>query len=493
MTTATTIFLTYGVTLTASIFALAGDAFGRRTAALVIVVAGLAVSAAGGLAAGVLHTRPGPFGTVAVGGPTSMLYGVIAFVGMAAVLGGFDSLRKRASGGSIAALVAFAVATGGGVAAALDLTTLLLLLETLALIGYALVAVAGTSRSAESSMKYFVQGAVATGFFLFGMAVLVGLYAPSGAYVDLAKAFVSAKPLLPALAGAGLILAALVFKMGAVPFHSWAPDVYETAPVELAAFLASGPKLAAIGATAVFVSVVTAGADSMSLLVVVAAIAALSVLVGSIAALRQGNYRRLLAYAGIAQTGYALIAVAIPMAPLAVFYGSTYAIASTGTFLAAAAFARLRPEWDGSVAGLAGLGRRAPLLSGSVAILLISLAGLPPFLGFWAKLTVFGSGLTVASGRLAADPVYAWSIILAVVAGVVGSVVSLGYYGAVLRSLFFDATERSAEPIPQPDRPSSTGGSAVWMVVVLAVVVVALSALPLVVGSTALFDLFSAR
>ena len=227
--------------------------------------------------------------------------------------------------------------------------------------------------------------------------------------------------------------------MGAVPFHSWAPDAYETAPVESAAFLAAGPKLAAIGAMSVFVTVVASGPEATPILVVVAGIAVLSVLVGSVAALRQHDYRRMLAYAGIAQAGYALIAVALPMAPLAVFFGATYALAATGTFLAAAAFQRLRPHWDGSVAGLAGLGRRAPVLGGAVAVLLISLAGLPPLLGFWAKLVVFATGLSYAVASLAAQPVHSWSVSIAVIAGILGSIVSLGYYGAVLRSLFFDA------------------------------------------------------
>ena len=488
-----TLALTFGVTLAASILALGLDAFGRRSAALVTISAGLCVSAAAGITAGVMRTPSGSVGPVGVGGPSSMVYGVIALIGAAAVIGGLDSLKERANGGSIAALIAFGVAAGGGTAAALDLTTLLLLLETLALAGYALVASARTTRSSEAAMKYFVQGAVATGLFLFGMAILVGVYVPSGNYFGLSTVFASSTPLLPAVAGAGLILSALAFKMGAVPFHSWAPDAYETAPVESAAFLVAGPKLAAIGATSVFVTVVATGPGTTSILVVVAVLAILSVLVGSVAALRQRNYRRLLAYAGIAQSGYALIAIALPMAPLAVFFGSTYALAATGTFVAAAAFQRLRPEWDGSVAGLAGLGRRAPLLGGAVAVLLISLAGLPPMLGFWAKLVVFATGLSYAVAGLSTTPVLSWSVALAVTAGILGSIVSLAYYGAILRALFFDTAEPVEGRAEGESAPTQSGGSAAIVVVVIAVIVVALSILPLLVGPTALFDVFSAR
>ena len=140
-----------------------------------------------------MRTPSGAIGPIGIGGPSSMVYGVIALVGAAAVIGGFDSLRERPNAGSVAALVAFAVAAAGGTAAALDLTTLLLLLETMGLAGYALVAEARTTRAAEAAMKYFVQGAVATGLFLFGMAVLVGLYAPSGQYASIAGVFSSAQ------------------------------------------------------------------------------------------------------------------------------------------------------------------------------------------------------------------------------------------------------------------------------------------------------------
>lgn len=492
MTPTATLVVTYGVTLIASIVALALDAFGRRSSALVTVAAGLAAGASGGIAAGLMRTPTTAVGSVAVGGTASLIYGVIAFVGLAAVVGGLDSLKVRSHGGSVAALTALAVAAGGGTAAALDITTLLLLLETLALAGYGLVAGARTARSGEAAMKYFVQGAVATGLFLFGMAILVGLYAPSGEYPAINEVFITASPLFPALAGAGLVLAALAFKMGAVPFHSWAPDAYETAPFESAAFLAAGPKLAAIGAASIFVTVVTAGIEAKRILLVVAGLAVLSVLVGSVAALRQRDYRRLLAYAGVAQSGYALIAITLPMAPLAVFFGATYAIAATGTFLAAGAFQKVRPEWDGSVAGLAGLGREAPLLGGAVAVLLVSLSGLPPLLGFWAKLLVFATGLTHAVGNLEASPQLSWAIGIAVAAGILGSVVSLGYYGAILRSLYLDAPEAASSAEAVDGATPSTGGSAALVVVALAVMIVVLSVLPLVFGPTFLFDIFAA-
>ncbi len=486
-----TFVLTYCVTLTVAVIALALDGFGRGRSGLVVTIAGLTASAAAGLGAGVMRTAGQHVGSLEVGGPASMVYGVIALVGLAAVLGGLENLAARPSGASIAALIAFGVATSGAVAASTDLITLLLVLESTALVSYALVSAAGTPRAGEAAIKYFVQGALAAALLLFGVAVFVGAYVPSGRYEVLAGVLGSPKLLSVALAATGLVIASLAFKMAAFPFHSWAPDAYETAPPEAAAFLAAGPKLATFAAAAVFVSIVSYGAIAQRVLVVTAILAILSIAVGSVAALRQQDYRRLLAYAGIAQAGFALIAVALATPPLAVFFGATYALAAAGTFLAASEFRRLRPEWNGSVAGLAGLGREAPLLSGSVAILLISLAGVPPFLGFWGKFLIFLAGISGALQNGRGAPVASTVVIIAVSAGVIGSVVSLGFYGSILRTIYFEKTAGVAGSLTGETRAAM--GPAGISVVTLAVVVVVLGLLPLVMGSTVIYDLFVAR
>ena len=504
--------LTFGAAGIGALAALALDAFGLRRAALSAAIAGTGVAAAAGMFAGVRPLPGDLIGTLQVGGPASMVFGVIALTGTAAVAGGWDDSCDRVSGGSIAGLIALGVLAAGATSAAIDLTTVLLAIETSAVCAYALVASARTSRSAEASMKYFVQGAVATGLFVFGMAVLLGVVDPTGRYDTLAQAFIAPSPMLPALAGVGLVLSALTFKMGGAPFHSWAPDAYETAPAEAAAFLASGQKLGAIAAASVFVSIVASGSIAPRALAIALGLAVLSVLVGSLAALRQTNYRRLLGYAGVAQSGYALIAVALFTPPLAVFFGATYALAASGTFLSAAAFKRLRPEWDGSVKGLAGLGRQAPVLCGSLGVLLISLAGIPPFLGFWAKLLVFGTALNAAAQNFATVPTVSWVLAVAVAAGLIGSVVSLGYYGSILRSLFFDeppapqyvdgvdaeafggeAPETDAEAESETDAAFAGSGSAGIVVVAIAALVALASIATMIFGSTAIFVLFSAR
>jgi NADH-quinone oxidoreductase subunit N len=502
---ATVLFLlTFGAAAAGAVAALGADAFGRRRTALGLSLAGTAVGAAVGVWAGARHMPTAEFGSLQVGGPSSMVFGVIALCGAIAIAGGWEELGERRSGGSIAALIALGVVAAGVTSSATDITTLLLAIETSAVCAYALVAAARTTRSAEASMKYFVQGSVATGLFVFGLAVLVGLFAPSGGYAVLGQAFTTSTLIMPMLAGVVLVLSALTFKVGGVPFHSWAPDVYETAPAESAAFLASGQKLAAIAAASVFVSLAYGGPLSSRVLTVVVVLAVLSVLVGSLAALRQTDYRRLLGYAGIAQAGYALIAVAVFAPPLAVFFGATYALAASGTFLAAAAFKAERPGWDGSVSGLAGLGREAPALCGSVGVLLISLAGLPPFLGFWPKLLVFGTALNVAARSASSAPQVSWTLVVGVTAGLVGSVVSLGYYGSILRSMFFDAplSPGGACAASEVTATSVTGAqsagkrrsrSAAVVVVALAVLIVALGLAHMALGSSVIFSLFGAQ
>ena len=180
-----------------------------------------------------------------------------------------------------------------------------------------------------------MQGAIATGMLFMGLAVLIGGFVPSGAYDLLAVTLSKPAVSTAALAGVLLVLSALAFKSSLVPFHSWAPDAYESARPEVAAFLASGPKLGAIGAMALFAVVATTGPLSNRVVVVLSVIAGLSILVGSVGALRQTSYTRMLGYAGVAQAGYAAIGVVILSPTAAVFFASTYAIATTGTFLAA--------------------------------------------------------------------------------------------------------------------------------------------------------------
>jgi len=436
----------YTPLIVGALFAFGADAFASRRLALGAAALGLLVAAGTGIAAGVLSPTADIADVIRVGGPFSSVPGVIALCGALALLGGWRALASREGGGTTAGLYAFAAAAAGVVSAAADLTTLLIAIEIVALISYALVSEGRTTRSDEAAMKYFIQGSVATGFFVMGMAVLVGLFAPSGHYAQLATMLGDGLLADPAMVGVVLIVAALAFKAGVAPLHTWAPDAYETAHVPSAAFLATGPKLGAVFALVMFVTLADSALKSVALVPLLLGLSIVSVLVGSIGALGQKSYRRMLAYAGIAQVGYALLAVAMLDPTSVAFFMSTYAIATTGAFLAADSFHRLYPAWDGTVSGLAGMGRRAPLTSAAVSVMLVSLVGVPPMLGFWGKFQVFATAIygSAAAFLGGGSALVGWLLVSAVGVGLLGSIISLGYYGGVLRALY----------LLSPDEPS---------------------------------------
>ncbi len=498
------VVLTYGIALLGALVGLALDAADRRRAALAAVAGTLVLGGVVGAWASIGVKGAEVWGVVRVGGPFSAVPGAILLLAAVAVYGGWEESAERAGGGSSAALVALGAVASGLAASSFDLVMLLVAIETAALAGYALVAEARTSRAAEAAMKYFVQGAVATGLFVFGLAVVVGALSEGTGYAAINAALSDPFSAKAAAAATLLLLSALAFKASIAPFHSWAPDAYESARPEVSAFLSAGPKLGALVALTLVLLVTTTGQLQDRVLVPIAALSILSVVVGSFGALRQRSYTRMLAYAGIAQAGYALVG-AVALNPTAVaFFATTYAIGATGTFLAAAHYRRVDPAWDGSIAGLAGKGRTSPGVSVGLAVLLVSLAGIPPLLGFWGKLQVFGSAIVAAQGLLyqGSQPLLGWTLAVAAGVAIVGSVVSLGYYGAVMRSLFFDETARmradeaagtlSAEDAERSAREGTTSRAGI-AVIVLAVLVIAAGLAPLVWGSAAVLAPFIVR
>ncbi len=474
-----------------ALVAFAADAFASRRLAMGAAVLGLVVAAVAGVTAGILVPASDITAVIRAGGPFSSVPGVIALCGALALLGGWRTLATREGGGTTAGLHALAAGAAGVVAAATDLTTLLIAIEIVALISYALVSEGRSTRSDEAAMKYFIQGSVATGFFVLGMAVLVGLFAPTGRYAELAATLGDRVLGDPAIVGVVLILVALAFKAGVAPLHTWAPDAYETAPVPSAAFLATGPKLGAVFALVLFATLCDGALESAALVPLLLALSVVSVLVGSIGAIGQTSYRRMLAYAGIAQVGYALLAVAMLDPTSAAFFMSTYALATAGAFLAAESYQRINPTWDGTIAGLAGMGRRAPLTSGALGVLLVSLVGIPPMLGFWGKFQVFATAIygSAAAFLGGGSALVGWLLAVAVGVGFIGSVISLGYYGAVLRALYL-------QPIVSPpprsiaekgsERPSLT-------LLCVAIAVFSLGIAPAVWGYTFLVQPFVLR
>lgn len=304
-------------------------------------------------------------------------------------------------------------------AASRDLLMLFLALETLSIPLYVLAAWArGSARSQEAGMKYFLLGAFASAFFLYGIALLYGETGTTR-LPDLGAALAQQPAGISSAAGVGLLTIGLGFKAALVPFHAWAPDVYEGAPLPAVAFMSVIAKIGAfVALLRVFPLALGALADQWTL--VLGVLAALTMIVGNLAALAQSSYKRMLAYSSIAHAGYLLVGVATatPAAASAVMtYLAIYAAMGTGAFAVAVALERSGGEAD-RIEDYAGLAGRAPLLAAAGALFMISLAGLPPTGGFVAKLGIFAAAVETGSvGGLA----------LALI-GVLTSVVSVYYY-----------------------------------------------------------------
>ncbi|MBI3998360.1 MAG: NADH-quinone oxidoreductase subunit N [Armatimonadetes bacterium] len=304
-------------------------------------------------------------------------------------------------------------------AASRDLLMLFLSLEVLSIPLYILAATArGNPRSQEAGMKYFLLGAFASAFFLYGVALLYGVTGTTR-LPDLATAVARLGSSAPAAAGLGLLVIGLGFKAAMVPFHTWAPDVYEGAPFPAAAFMSVVAKVGAfVALLRLFPLTLGALADQWRLLLGV--LSAVTMIVGNLAALTQTGYKRLLAYSSIAHTGYMMVGIAIgtPAAVAAVItYLAVYAAMTTGAFAVAIALERGGGEAD-RIEDYSGLAGRAPLLALATAVFMVSLAGLPPTGGFVAKLGVFAAAVEGGGpGGLA----------LALI-GVLTSVISVYYY-----------------------------------------------------------------
>jgi NADH-quinone oxidoreductase subunit N len=311
-------------------------------------------------------------------------------------------------------------------AAASDLIMVFLALETASVPLYILTGFRfRNEKSVESGLKYLLYGAMASTVMLFGFTFLYGFSGTTQLY-EIGAAIQSGNIPVMAAAFAGLlVLAGLGFKISAVPFHFWAPDVYEGAPTAVAGFLSTASKA---GGFAVLLRFSFAVFPSLSIYTpqLIAILAVASMLVGNLLALSQKNFKRFLAYSSIAQAGYILVGVAASSD-----FGATgvlyYLMAYLTTNLAAfgIAFLSSRTTESDDIAGLAGLSRRAPFLGFALLISLLSLGGIPPFAGFIGKLIVFSAA--VKAGM-------AW---LAVVA-VLNSVVSLYYYLKVLKVAFLE-------------------------------------------------------
>src|SRR6266481_3249781 len=317
-------------------------------------------------------------------------------------------------------------------------------LELLGLSLYVMTAFDKTDvHSAEAGLKYFLFGSTSSAFTLFGISLIYGMSGTTSlAAISVKLATVSVQPLLAA--GIVMTLIGFAFKIAAAPFHLWAPDAYQGAPVPSAAFIASGSKVASFVVLGKIVLVGFApvhGSAAWHAMIagwspVIAALAALSIVIGNLVALVQTNVRRLLAYSAVAHAGYTLLGLVAGGRDgfsATLFYTTVYAFTLVGAF---GVVALVRRETGGDdLQHFGGLASRSPILAGCMSIFMLSLAGLPPLAGFFGKFYLFSVALR-ASPNLG----LLWLVALALF----GSFISLYYYLMVLKFIFVDKWAEAA-------------------------------------------------
>jgi NADH-quinone oxidoreductase subunit N len=477
----------------------------RYAAQLVLSLVGLAAAFVAVVVLAVqLHGSAGRtavLGAVAVDAPALFLQGTILLIGVLGILliaerrvsvevdagpdgqagaQGLDAFTPQAS--AIAGSVAEKLATKAGVVqtevfpltlfavggmllfpAANDLLTMFIALEVLSLPLYLLCGLARRRRllSQEAAMKYFLLGAFSSAFFLYGVALLYG-YAGTLSLGGIADAVAagSGKTSL-ALIGTGLLLVGVLFKVGAVPFHSWIPDVYQGAPTPITAFMAAATKVAAFGAMLRIFYVALPGLHD-DWRPVLWAVAILTMVVGTVTAVTQSDVKRMLAYSAVAHSGFILTGViAGNNAGLSatLFYLFAYGFSTLGAFAVVNLVRDAAGEEDTAMSRWAGLGRRFPIVGAVFSLFLLAFAGIPLTSGFVSKFAVFK-----AAGQGGAIPL--------VVVGVVASAIAAYFYVRVIVLMFFTEPPDDAPRVVVPSVLSTAA------ITVTAAITLALGALP---------------
>lgn len=323
-------------------------------------------------------------------------------------------------------------------------------LELLTLSSYALVALRRDDlKATEAAMKYFVLGALASGFLLYGLSLVYG--ATGSLDIPTVAQVIAAGVDQPQVLVLGLVfvVAGLAFKLGVVPFHMWVPDVYHGSPTAVTLIIGGAPKLAAF---AIVIRLLVEGLVPLAFdwQQMIAVLAVVSLLVGNLAAIAQTNMKRMLAFSTIAQMGFMLLAFVAGVGAggdgsnmanaygAAMFYVVTYVLTTLATFGVLLLLTRQGFESE-DIADLAGLNQRSPLYAGVLAVCMFSLVGVPPLVGFYAKLSVL-QALLEAGGSA-----HLWLAVFAVLMSLVGAF----YYLRVVKVMYFDAPTQTA-PIEAP-------------------------------------------
>ncbi len=396
---------------------------GRREHRYVLIGIGLAGTIAAGSFAGRQfgHNHDAFFGGFVTGGFASVFEEVIliALAGSLILYGGLGSAQRIAG---TTAIMMWSACGAMLMAGAANLMMIFLGLELLSLGLYALCAAVDRASARESALKYLILSSTATGFLLFGMALLFGATG-SVELAALASPALASNPLF--WMGAGMFLIGIVFKLSLVPFHTWTPDVFQGAPLPVTAFMSVATKAGTLAVFLRFIYAALPPGVSDRLLLPVWIIAGISMIVGNVGMLAQDDLKRLLGYSGVAQIGYILTGVAGGR-PLglryAMYYLTAYAFMNLGAFAVAAAISGENEEGS-RLSSYRGLARRRPWLAAMMTVFLLALAGLPPTAGFLGKILILASSL-------ATD--YLWLGVLLII----GTAISLYAYAKVVRAMY---------------------------------------------------------
>lgn len=396
---------------------------------LLLAVAGMVLAGAGG--------HPATPGAVLNGmflrdGVADLAKGVICLVSALGFVYALPYLKERGIyKGEVPVLMLFATLGMMVLVSAANLVMVYVGLEMLALASYALVAADRDSPVAtEAGMKYFVLGALASGLLLYGMSLLYGATGTLDLSGILEAAYATDDTAL-LLTGAAFMVGGIAFKLGAAPFHMWLPDVYQGAPTPVTQFIGAAPKLAAFVMAYRLLDALAPHSDVWGTMV--AGLAALSLIVGNLMALRQANLKRLLAYSTVSHIGFLLMGVAVGTAEgygAAMFYAVVYAFTSLASFGLIIVMSRNGFEAD-EIADYRGLGKRHPWMAFLVLCVVASLAGLPPFIGFFAKVDVIAAAVH-------------GDLLWLAITGIVCAVIGMFYYLRVLKAMYLETPEEGA-------------------------------------------------
>jgi NADH-quinone oxidoreductase subunit N len=425
---------------------------GRRLPALAVALTGLALVAVAAIAVG--RTPASAYdGSYTVDALTTFLDVLFVAIVALTIMFAPDYLEPRDLPiAEFSAVIIFAMAGAMLISASTDLLLLFLGLELMVLPGYLLAGFAKRDPySSEGAIKYFLLGSFSSAIFLFGLAFVWGLTGTTrvdGVASAFGEVASGAAPFSAGLAmGLAFMTTGVAFKIAAVPFHYWTPDAYQGSPTPVTGYLSVGPKVGAF-ALILRLFVEALGPLRADWLVVIAVLAAITMTLGNLVALTQSNVKRMLAYSSIAHTGYMLVGLAAwaagRMAGLEglLYYGAAYAFMNLGAFAVVAALQK-RQGVNSNLDTFAGLGRREPLLGVLMTLFLLSLTGIPPTAGFFAKAYVILAAVQAGGG-----------VGLLAVLAVLNAAAAAFYYLRVVVYMFMRD--------PATEQPALTHGRLLW-------------------------------